>query len=260
MTAKIILDSINPDGVRLTTVEMTYHRFIHPEWMTYRTFSRNSGSSRAIPVEKTIARVEADIAYPFKFGAAQKGMQSGPEIEEVEQARLIWEEAAQDAVTHAKRLAALGVHKEIVNRVLEPFMWHTVLFTATSFNHIIRQRVDLPGAQEEITRPVIELREALSNSIPKELEWGEWHIPYMNEDDYGRDTEDQLKLSVARCARVSYLNHGGETDINDDFRLTKYLLDQEHLSPFEHQAKASVFPRRSNFAGWDQLRKRYEHA
>lgn len=188
-------------------------------------------------------------------------MESGPEIEDVEQARLVWQEAAEDAITHAERLKNLGVHKEVVNRLLEPFMWHTVLFTATSFDHLIRQRVELRGAQEEIRHPATELREALQNSTPTRLAWGEWHIPYLTEVDDVWALDARLKLSAARCARVSYLNHGGESNAEDDFRLANYLIEQEHMSPLEHQAQASLNAAPSNFVGgWHQFRKNYELA
>jgi hypothetical protein len=63
-STKILADSISPDGVRLTTLEVVMPRIVLAEFNTHRMLSRNSASSRAIPIEKMIRMVipnEADI-------------------------------------------------------------------------------------------------------------------------------------------------------------------------------------------------------
>ena len=125
-SARIIADSISPYGDRLTTMEVTFHRFVLAEFNTHRVFSRNSASSRAIPLQKQIKRIREGIAYPVLWASEQKGMQGGDEVDDTMTARMCWESAANDAIASALRLQDLGVHKSLVNRLLEPFMWHTV--------------------------------------------------------------------------------------------------------------------------------------
>ena len=154
MAAKVILDSISPDGVRLTTLEVEIHRFILPEFNTHREFSRNSASSRAIPFKKIVDRIKERIAYPYKWGTNQPGMQAGPPLEgeDVEKAKLIWKASFESALEHAYKLQKLNVHKEVINRLLEPYMFHKIIVTATSYENFFNLRCsDL--AQEEIRIP-----------------------------------------------------------------------------------------------------------
>lgn len=253
--AKIIKDSITSDGYRLMTVEMEYHRFIHPEWMTYRTFSRNSASSRAIPVEKEIQKIFDDPAIPYLFGSNQSGMQAGAPLEgeDLQDAINIWIEAAEDAATHARRLLDLGVHKEVTNRLLEPFLWHKVIFTANSFDHMFSQRIH-PDAQAEIRIPATQLRDAIDASVPTLIESGEYHTPYVD-DIEDLDLETRIKVSVARCARVSYLSHDGTRSIDKDIELYERLIAGNHMSPLEHVATPiGEYYVHSNIKGWNQLR------
>lgn len=124
--AKVIADSIN-DNNRLTTVQLTYPRFIHSEVMTHRVFSRNAASSRAIPVEKMIAQVRDNPAMPIYWGLNKPGMQAGAEIVDVERAKLVWIAAANDAANRANQMMVLGLHKQVANRTLEPYQWMTLL-------------------------------------------------------------------------------------------------------------------------------------
>src|SRR5689334_12194909 len=128
--AKVILDSMAPCGKRLTTIEARYPRFIHSEILTHRDRARNSASSRAIPWPKMMAAIMEQPAIPIRWGSEQKGMQTGGEIDDPEVAERIWLRARDNAVQSARDLAELGVHKSIVNRLTEPFMWITVVMTA----------------------------------------------------------------------------------------------------------------------------------
>lgn len=130
---RILLDSINTSGDRLTTFQITYPRFVHCELMTHRVFSRNSSSSRAIPIEKMIEQVENDPVIPVYWGKNQRGMQATEELTGVVRERAIekWLDARDCAVDHAREMHLNCVHKQIVNRILEPWMWITVLVSAT---------------------------------------------------------------------------------------------------------------------------------
>ena len=164
-TARVVADSVSVDGARVTTVEATMHRFMLAELNTHRVFSRNSASSRAIPVARQIERVLDDPAMPVEFGGKQAGMQAGPPLEgdALDAARAAWLEARDAAVDSARRLADLGVHKQVVNRLLEPFMWHTVIVTATDWDGFWHQRCS-PLAQPEIRIVADAMRDAFDAS------------------------------------------------------------------------------------------------
>jgi hypothetical protein len=216
------------------------HRFVLAEYNTHRVFSRNSASSRAIPFSKQVARVENDLAYPVSWPQEQKGMQGGAELDAwaTEEARDLWREAAGAAVAYATELADLGVHKSVINRLLEPFMWHTVITTATEWDNFWELRCN-PAAQPEMRAAAEAMRVAYEESKPRTLAYGEWHLPFVTGADYDWLEIQQLygdsalevakQCSVARCARVSYLTHDtGKVDITKDIALTKRLAESKH--------------------------------
>lgn len=271
--AKIVKDSMAPSGVRLTTYVLTYPRFIHAEFMTHRMFSRNASSSRAIPVRKSIEMVIDNPAIPLAFTKNQKGMQGGKPLDgrAHELAVKSWLHARDNAVTWAIALADLEVHKQYANRVLEPFSHITVVCTATDYANFFALRLH-PAAQPEICELARLMWEASLSSTPQLLNEGEWHLPFMEYDEiraltgWAKCFENPrpdlvpVRCSVARCARVSYLNHDGtKPNIEQDYELYNRLLGSVpiHASPAEHQAQAITNPhkRSGNFRGWIQYRK-----
>lgn len=258
-SAKVICDSVSPDGVRLTTMEVVMHRFVLAEFNTHRAFSRNSASSRAIPVHKRLKAVMEDPAVPLKWAAEQPGMQGGDEVAEIDRmaALLEWLHARDEAVGYATALMERGIHKSIANRLLEPFMWHTVVVTATEWANFFRQRCS-PLAQPEIRVVAEAMQSAYLQSSPDFVGWGEWHTPYIREvEDCALTRADRCMVSVARCARVSYLTHDGIRDVAKDIELFDKLVtaDPPHASPLEHVATPArdVAPA-GNFEGWHQFR------
>lgn len=260
--AKVIADSVShADGVRLTTMQVTMHRFVLAEFNTHRVFSRNSASNRAIPVHKQISRIMADLAYPVIWPVEQPGMQGGAEIdpEYIENERDIWRQASGHAIEHASSLVNEGIHKSVTNRLLEPFMWHTVVVTSTAWENFFALRLDA-DAQPEIRVAAEAMRAAYDASTPLSLAEGEWHLPYVSnrevEDgvlayEAGTDPETVRqgnlwvlrKISAARCARTSYLTQEGIRDLSEDVRLYDRLVTQRldkglsiHWSPLEHVA------------------------
>lgn len=253
--AKIIADSISPDGVRLTTVEGRFRRFVLAEANTHRVISKNSASSRAIPLHKQIAKIREDLAYPEVYPAEQKGMQGGDEIEDPIRGQQAWQRAAKDALKHAQWMGEIGIHKSVVNRVLEPFMWHTVVFTATAWDNFFDQRCS-PLAQPEIRVFAEAARDAMAESTPRSMSndlargTADWHLPYIESEDWEAafrlmkgDSRQELnrilvKVSAARCARVSYLTQDGKRDIEADLALYERLTTAQppHWSPLEHVA------------------------
>lgn len=259
---KIVADSIAPSGVRLTTFVLTYPRFIHAEVMTHRMFSRNASSSRAIPVKKQIQMVIDNPAIPLAFTKNKAGMQGGEALsgDEHEAAVNAWLEARDCAVTMANELAALEVHKQYANRILEPFAHITVVCTATDYSNFFALRVH-EAAQPEIHELAKQMYELYSSNEPKELSEGEIHLPFISDVERSScKLEVLVKMSVARCARVSYLNHEGKTPtLDEDLKLYDRLVGSApiHASPAEHQAHAETDPelRSGNFRGWTQYRQ-----
>ena len=237
-------------------MEVTFHRFVLAEFNTHRAFSRNSASSRAIPAHKMIKRVVETPAIPLAWPKEQSGMQGGESVDEQTawEAENVWLDAADAAVLYAQRLVDLGIHKSLANRLLEPFLWHTVIVTATDYENFFKQRCS-PLAQPEI-RAVAELMmlEAYDRSTPKLVHYGEWHTPYVDKEE-SLSLLDAIAVSVARCARVSYLTHDGKRDPQEDINLYNKLIkaDPPHLSPLEHVATPGN-GYMGNFLGWKQWR------
>lgn len=268
--AKVILDSINPyNGVRLITMELTYPRFIHSEFMTHRMFSRNSASSRAIPIEKMIKMVQTNPAMPVFWGKNKKGMSADAQLDDISRCKSLWLKGRDRAVLTAKAMLDAGLHKQITNRVLEPWLWHTVICTATEWSNFFALR-DHEDAQPEIAHLARLMREAQSKSIP---ETNEIHLPYIVDEDYSDAVdfsetdlvESLFKVSSARCARVSYLTHDGKREISKDLELFDKLVTGSghgHWSPMEHPALAidemTEMDWSGNFRGWMQYRKTFK--
>lgn len=255
-SAKVLADSISPRGKRLTTLEVTFPRYVLAEFNTHRTFSRNSASSRAIPVSKQLDRILNDPFVGDHWGSNQPGMQAGAELEGEarEQAIEVWRQAGRAAVQAAEKLAELGVHKQRTNRLLEPFMWHTVIVTATEWSNFYALRAH-KDAQPEIRDAAYAMQGAMEASEPIELGYGEWHAPLILPDE-DFSLEDKLKISVGRCARVSYLTHDGIREPAKDIELYERLVEGGHMSPLEHVArpKKAREPQRGNLIGWHQYR------
>jgi len=307
ISAKIIEDSRGPGPFykRLTTMELTYPRFIHSEFMTHRMFSRNASSSRAIPVQRQIEAMIADPAIPLFWGSNKPGMQAGAECTTAVPVRNITdpngytehllrhmylsrEEAYIDEMHHAiakaKAYDYAGYHKQIINRILEPYMHIKVVVSSTEWANFFELR-DHPDAEPHIQLLAQEMRKALIASQPQNLDIDQWHLPYTLDEDKGeakRRANNQdgywsalRKVSVARCARVSYKTHDGQRpDYDKDIALYDQLVGAVplHASPAEHQAKPDGYMIKfcandgrwfhpelhGNFVGWCQFRKKLE--
>lgn len=262
-SAKIILDSVSVSGARLTTMEVVMPRIVLAEFNTHRVFSRNSASSRAIPIERMIRMVEENPYIPSSWGKNQRGMQADEEVsqKEADVALATWLRARDYAVKYAQGLLEIGIHKQITNRLLEPFMWHTVIVTATEWSNFFHLRNN-SAAHPDIMLCARLMQELYENTVPQRLNRGTWHMPYIQDEEYPEYNIDVLKkISVARCARVSYLTHDGQRDIALDLSLHDKLLSGGHMSPFEHVATPAYAGDvvSGNFRGWRQYRKMIPH-
>ena len=272
ITARVIADSLNRSGNRLTSLVITLPRIVLAEFNTHRAISRNSASSRAIPFKKMLDQVYNNPFVPTRFQKEHTGMQGNTyyigETEEAIQSE--WLAARDSAMLQAKALNELGVTKQLCNRLLEPFLYHTIIATATEWENFIALRAH-DQAEIHIQDAGYKVLDALNNSTPKMLEPGEWHIPFgdnMDEDKladiyYSQQLESPIeaaiKIAVARCARVSYMNFEGKDDYESDIKLYNMLKESGHMSPFEHIAKALPASIQSgNFIGFEQYRKTIE--
>lgn len=313
-TAEIIADSISLDGVRLTTMQLRYPKFIHGEFLTHRVFSRNSSSSRAIPAKRIREDIENDPAIPVYWGKNKPGMQAGEQSEAYvavdefvecrseshksglyeKQTRYLppdsaWLKARNDALKWQGAFAKAGYHKQITNRITEPYVCINTVVTATEWDNFFKLRCH-PDAQPEIRRLAITMKNAMEFSLPAEIDDDGLHAPYVDMQDieelhfvtekllesnvdadfYSLLNANIFRISSARCARVSYKTHEGKyPTIEKDFELCDDLLKAPHLSPFEHQAYPDtlLFSKgwqkphlHGNFVGWKQNRKMIENS
>jgi thymidylate synthase ThyX len=260
---QVVADSIAPNESRITTMRLKYPRMIHSEFMTHRAFSRNASSTRAIPMRRLIEWVEEDPEEPVFWGKNRAGMQATQELggDDLDDAKNEWHYAKQAAVDHAKELAHLGVHKQIVGRLLEPFAHINVVVTGTApaYMNFFAQRCH-KDAMPEMQVLAVKMARAYRESCPREIETGELHLPFITEEEWFRFGRcDLIKCSVARCARVSYLTHERKApDMESDIALHDRLLESGHWSPFEHQAEAQapdLCVPSGNLMGWWQYRQ-----
>lgn len=277
--AKILADSVSPDGYRLTTFELTFPRVILAEFNTHRMISRNAASSRAIPTEKLIQRVIDDPFIP-EFRENKKGMQAGEALadHDADYAKAYWMECRDAAIEQAKALHELNIHKQYVNRLLEPWMWCTVIASATDWENLWYLRCS-PEAEPSFNTIATMARDLYRLNQPELIPDGQWHLPLFFREDWlaleepnSRTLRSEVsphdlatKISVGRCARVSYLTHEGKRDHSADIDLHDRLAQSGHWSPFEHVATPLTGDDdefhesgySGNFLGWKQYRKAF---
>lgn len=273
ITAKIIADSISEQDKRITTFELEYPRFIHSEFMTHRVFSRNAASSRAIPLDKMIYLVWNNMAEPIHWGQNKSGMQAKEELGPIKKffAQKLWRTSGKVMCIFAWLGGKLGLHKQVVNRILEPWSHIKVVVTSTEWDNFFYLR-NHSDAQPEIHDLAAKMYCLYSNSKPRLLKEGQWHLPYIcvlgqdtdfvdysfgssNGDDIS--LEEAIKVSASMCAQVSYRKT--DDTLGKALDIYKRLIESKpcHSSPFEHQATPlkDINERSGNFLGWKQFRQ-----
>lgn len=269
--AKSICDSINPQGSRLLTMYLRYPKFIHQESLRHRTlyihdclydpdFSFSVSSARAIPFSKLIQEIESDElrAKPEFWGSEQKGMSPGNELDPKakEIAQLWWKRSALAAATNARSMAkSQGLsdampweipHKSIVNRIIEPYIHVNCLVTGTNRGWMNFFGLRLDRAADPTLQILAQNAwKTWNESQPKLLYPNEWHLPYIDSNIEpvglsGELLQISIKISAARCARLSYLSFSTNklSTIEENLELYNKLIGGEiiHASPLEHQA------------------------
>lgn len=265
---KIIEDSVNYQGNRLTTFELKYWRPLLPEMNTHRVFSRNAASSRAQSFEDRCEFIRYNPALPEHWNAERLGMRGGEEFPEEIQDYINDEifNLANTVIDTIQRLnesvkdkTGYGIHKQYLNRYLEPFTRVTQLVSSTEWDNFFSLRIS-DDAQPEMKDLALRMKEEMNKSIPVQRTL---HLPYVTKEERKElPREECIEIAVARCARVCYKPYEGEQDKAKDLRLYSRLMAGRHWSPFEHIAFADpdgTFSREHrNFTGWAQLRGRYD--
>lgn len=269
ITTQIIADSIAPNGKRITTFELEYPRFIHSEFMTHRALSRNAASSRAIPVSTMLRQVWDNPAVPVHWGRNMSGMQAKEELQGWHKAcaEFLWDTCGRVVCGFAWAMSKVGAHKQIVNRIVEPWCNIKVVATATEWDNFfyLRNHAD---AQPEIHKLALCMYDNYLHSVPKLLKKGEWHLPYVDgytvisdDDTPFKETDirlsQALKLSASLCAQTSYRK--ADESVQKALSMYDRLVESKpvHASPFEHQGTPSPkkTDRSGNFLGWTQYRQ-----
>jgi thymidylate synthase ThyX len=259
ISAKIIRDSITVNGVRLTTFELEYPRFILAEVNTHRMLSKNSASSRAIPVKKMLDMILNNPATPVYWGKNQPGMSAKEEVMDLMEVQQMWKNASVSMVHVAEYLDKLGLHKQITNRITEPWQRMKTVITGTEWANLkwLRNHSDAQPEFEELAKCI---DTEFANSVPNILRPGDWHLPYVHSPKPREYTsngepislEDALKLSSSCCAQVSYRN------LNDSLEKAIDIYDKlvgsthKHASPFEHQGTPIALHTTSNVVQWEK--------
>lgn len=276
--ATLISSIYNPETATTAyTFELVYPRIIHSEFMTHRMFSRNAMSSRATPFMTMIASLDEEHYVPQQFLKNQSGMVGGEPFTEKEQEALkdAWDEAYTTVREMALEFADVGVHKQYVNRLLEPFAFIKVIVTATEWDNFFKLRL-APDAQPEIQDLAKAIKESMGLKDKFEIDGlflnHKFSTPYIKSDDVvdivkGFSVASTLELgtviacvSMARCARVSYYKHdGNRPSIEEDLKLAKRLLTSGHLTPSEHIVYPLLSPEHErNIKGFTSLRTQLE--
>jgi len=251
ITAKIIADSIDAENNRMVTMEIEYPRFILAELNTHRMLSKNSASSRAIPVTAMLNHIKHNTATPVYWGKNQPGMKAKVELDDLdqEQARRTWNAARDSAISFALDLNALELHKQITNRITEPWMLMKTVISGTEWANFFWLR-DHADAQPEIAVLANKMHLAYTASQPQLLNPGEWHVPYVHvyrdnhsgvlhyvdsKDNY-ITAQEALVISSSCCAQVSYRK--SDDSYEKALKIYQQLIESEpaHASPVEHQA------------------------
>jgi hypothetical protein len=267
--AKVLKHSISERGVELITFEVNYPHAVHKDVMTHR-WARNFQSFRAIPPELLLERLADDPFIPEVFGHRTKGMGQrnepvkGQDAIDQALASEIWLQHVEDCIGKAKRFLSLGIAKQQVNFLIQDLCWIRGIITTTMPQldnfyglRLAEDENGDPVARPEVYKIAKMMQNADAESVPQSVGEGAWHLPLVTDDeiheDYPKYDPDDLdnwvrhweywrKVSVGRCARVSYLTHDGSRDPDKDVALHDSLLYNGHMSPFEHQGSPIVIP------------------
>lgn len=237
-------------GVPVRTFILEYPRYIHSQVMTHRIFSRNATSSRAIKLEKMLKGLDKNFVIPKYWGAKQRGMQAYSQIAPHTQSEAIhvWYEAYKNARRSALALDQLGVHQQVVNRLLEPFMIIRVMLTGDDFDNFLKLRT-AHDSQPEIQELALKMQDCIKRAPKAKV--SDVHLPY---PDY------TVAQNIAAAAFISY-NNPPSNDVVKCERMLHKLMADGHESPSEHVVYEGVKNTKycNLMAGRMQFRQDYQN-
>jgi len=260
--AELVEHSVNEFGNELMTFRLHYPRIIHAEVMTHRMFSRNASSSRAIPVKKILEQVRDNPAMPVKFGKNKSGMQDDGEhdakIPVYNPADLIpeptyygiedyWRLSADNASNFAEAIADAGYHKQIANRLLEPYQFMNTIISMTDIDNFwhLRLHGDADPTFVELSSCMYDAYQASTPTLVRE---DDYHLPFITKkfdeadnlhyyaNDVEVDLETAIKVSISICCQVSY--RLSDFSVEKAIKIWDMLVTMNpvHASPLEHVA------------------------
>jgi len=250
--AAVIANSVSAvSGEEIVTFLIDFPRFILAEINTHRNFSRNGASSRAIPVAKSIETLFANPFTPIHFGQNKAGMTADNEVDKTTKAtaKCAWDFAARNAIDSAKTLNSLGIHKQVTNRVLEPFSYMRMVVSATEWDNFfwLRLHEDADPHINELARVMLF---ALQESVPTALQHGDYHVPFFGEGfwtpaieaRYGVTAQQAIEHSMSCCAQTSYRKLDMSAEKTEDIIKKLFGGSRAHSSCAEHQASPMAVP------------------
>jgi thymidylate synthase ThyX len=211
-----------------------------------------------------LEKVKKSPFIPIAFQKDHSGMQGTEYLEGVDLVDAVeaWQDAALEATLEADNLSRSGVTKQICNRLLEPFLYHTVIATASNWQNFFALRAH-EAAEIHIADLAHKMLNIYNSSEPQSLKFGDWHIPFGDRMSEILSEEQKRMVAVSRAARVSYDNFDGPSSLEKDYALYKRLSEMGHWSPFEHVAQAaenSYIGQGGNLDdSWLQLRKTFAY-
>lgn len=250
--AAVLAHSVSAvSGKQLVTFLVDFPRFVLAEFLTHRLYSRNGASSRAIPVAKSIERVTYQPVVPIHFGQNKAGMTAEQEVDEHSQkrAKVVWSTIRKQAIYASEELAALGIHKQVTNRVLEPFSYMRMVVTATELDNFFWLRLH-EHADPHINELARVMLFALQESVPTALQPGDYHVPFFGngywtpeiETHYSVTAQQAIEHSMSCCAQTSYRKLDMSTEKTEDIIKKLFGGDRAHSSVSEHQATPMAVP------------------
>ena len=261
-SATIVADSVSQNGSRLTTFTLVMPRIILSEASKHRVFTMSSQSSRAVPFKTMLKTVRTDPFVPINFMRDHKGMQGKTYFTNkftISLLIFLWLRARDCAMLFAWLLNYIGLTKQMCNRLLEPFMWHEIIVSATDYENFFTQRC-AADAEIHIQDLAIKMRIAMEESTPTLLRYDEYHIPFRDEilaQAGGALSRNELIIhSIAKCARISYNKYNQRIDYDKDLALVKKLIKDMHMTPLEHVASPVLVNTQvlGNFKRYKQFR------
>jgi hypothetical protein len=259
--AAVIEDSLFPKGDpvkhRLISIEIYLPKILDAEFEKHRSINSNSSSDRAmsftrvscmdpfIPSDIRISNVSMRSDSPAPSAVADSFIQTVMEL--------------RDYTIDKLHPFHKMIHKQHLNRYMVAYSMQKKLATATLdwWNYFIKLRA-APDADPAIIKVARCIQQAIQASEPVDPAEKVGHLCYITKEERRTLAYEYPILalaSAARCARTSYLRDGvNAPTLEDDLIRANKLIDDIHLTPFDHQATPTTVTQVTNQAlSWGDL-------